>query len=491
MTECFELTHKDAFGRIGKLYTPHGVVETPTLLPVINPNRALITAEEMRRFGASMLITNAYIIYRNPPLKEFALANGVHALLDFTGPVMTDSGSYQLSTYGDVEVNSREIVEFQCAIGSDVGTPLDIPTPPDVPCERARAELELTTQRIQDALQCCGDRMLVAAPVQGSTCLELREHYARTLGQLDAAVYPIGAVVPLMESYRYRDLVKVVMASKLGLPLNVPVHLFGAGHPMMFALAVALGCDLFDSAAYALYARDGRYLTTHGTYKVSKLTHLPCSCPVCSAKTGTTLTERELAQHNLWVSFTELKVIKQAILDGMLWELVERRCRHPALLQALRTVYERSAAFEPIEPRKSSYLYTSPESALRPDVRRYGKDLKRVQLTGRVLCTTDKRKTRHIESQFDTVLYMKPPFGPFPQELAETYPIGQSEVADPDESSIRAALHNLVELLIESNAEVTFAYDKRWEHEDLSKVGAHATLVPINGDNSGWQDGLK
>ncbi len=74
---------------------------------------------------------------------------------------------------------------------------------------------------------------------------------------------------------------------------------------------------------------------------------------------------------------------------------------------------------------------------------------------------------------------MKPPFGPFPRELAETYPIGQSEVADPDYFSVRAALQNLVELLVASNVDATFAYDKRWEHEDLVKVGAHATLVTI------------
>ncbi|MGZ4904473.1 MAG: tRNA guanosine(15) transglycosylase TgtA [Halobacteriota archaeon] len=482
MTERFEVTHKDAFGRIGKFYTPHGVVETPALMPVINPNMGLVTPEEMRQFGASMLITNAYIIYRNPRLKELALLNGVHSLLGFDGPIMTDSGSFQLSTYGNIELSSREIVEFQRDIGSDIGTPLDIPTPPDAPYERARAELELTFERIQEAMQCCGDRMLIAAPVQGSTYLELRERYARILGQLGAAAYPIGAVVPLMESYRYSDLAKVVMASKSGLPLNVPVHLFGAGHPMMFALAVALGCDLFDSAAYALYARDGRYLTAHGTYKVNKLTYLPCSCPVCSTK-NRTLTERELAQHNLWVSFTELNTIKQAILDGMLWELVERRCRHPALLQALRTVQKRSAAFELIEPRKSSYLYTSTESAARPEVGRYLKNLKNLSLMGRVLCTTDKHKTRQMEPQFDTILYMKPPFGPFPRELAETYPIGQSEVVDPDYNSIRAALKNLVELLVSSDVDATFAYDKRWEHEDLMKVSAHAKLVRIHNDD--------
>src|SRR5665811_615727 len=93
MPDRFEITHKDVFGRIGKLDTPHGPIETPALLPVVNPNAALVAPEEMRQFGATALITNAYIIYRNPRLKEAALSRGIHQLLGFDGPIMTDSGS--------------------------------------------------------------------------------------------------------------------------------------------------------------------------------------------------------------------------------------------------------------------------------------------------------------------------------------------------------------------------------------------------------------
>ncbi len=74
-----------------------------------------------------------------------------------------------------------------------------------------------------------------------------------------------------MESYRYRDLVSVVMAvswDSVPFCMRSPVR---AGHPLMFALATAMGCDLFDSAAYALYAKEGRYLTTHGSFKIDEL----------------------------------------------------------------------------------------------------------------------------------------------------------------------------------------------------------------------------
>ena len=86
----------------------------------------------------------------------------------------------------------------------------------------------------------------------------------------DFDVYPIGAVVPLMESYRYTELVDVVMASVKNLPDSKPRHLMGAGHPMVFALAVAMGCDLFDSAAYILYAQDDRFMMPTGTFKLEK-----------------------------------------------------------------------------------------------------------------------------------------------------------------------------------------------------------------------------
>jgi len=87
---------------------------------------------------------------------------------------------------------------------------------------------------------------------------DLRAQAALGVTDLNFTFCPIGAVVPLMESYRYRDLVSVVMAAKQGLTPSACVHLFGAGHPSMFALATAMGCDLFDSAAYALSAKEGR-----------------------------------------------------------------------------------------------------------------------------------------------------------------------------------------------------------------------------------------
>ena len=183
---------------------------------------------------------------------------------------------------------NKEVIEFQELIKTDIGTSLDIPTAPFVTREKAEEDLEITLQRAREAIEYKNSQnmeMKLNSVVQGSTFPDLRRYCADELTKLDADLYPIGAVVPLMESYHYKDLVDVVMNSVAHLPDNKPRHLMGAGHPMIFALAAAMGCDLFDSAAYILYAEDDRLLSTRGTYKLENLQEMPCSCEVCTKYT--------------------------------------------------------------------------------------------------------------------------------------------------------------------------------------------------------------
>ncbi len=474
MPPIFEITHKDIAGRLGRLETRHGIIETPTIMPVVNPNIQTIKPSELRKFGAEIIITNSYIIYRKPDLRERALKERLHSFLGFDGPIMTDSGSYQLSVYGEVEINNTEIVQFQQEIGSDIGVPLDIPTPPYVSRERAESELEITIERAKEALALKKD-MLLAAPVQGSTYPELREQAARRLGEADFDIYPLGAVVPLMESYRFADLVDVIVASKKGLPPSAPVHLFGAGHPMMFSLAVALGCDLFDSASYALYAKEGRYMTVRGTYHADDLQYLPCSCPVCTSNNADELIKSEkreelLARHNLYVTFAEVREVKQAIKEGSLWELVEHRCRaHPQLLNGLKRMLSYSDWLEQFQPAsRSTFFYSGPESALRPEVMRYRKRLKNLALEGRVLIRTHRLDN---EDDFDWVLDFKPPFGPYPLELGETYPFNAEVTAQPDYEALTVAFQNTLELMeLNPDSEFTLVLDGLPEHPLMKEI---------------------
>ena len=450
----FEIKAKDMRGRVGVLKTEHGNVKTPALMPVIHPRKQAI---DVKKYGADMVITNAYLIYKDEDLKQKAIDEGLHELINFDGPVMTDSGSFQLSVYGDVEITNNEVLEFQELIGTDIGTSLDIPTAPFVEREKAESDLEITLERAKEAVEFKKENnieMLLNSVVQGSTFMDLRQECAKELSQLDADLYPIGAVVPLMESYHYKELVDVVMNSIMYLPDNTARHLMGAGHPMVFALAVALGCDLFDSAAYILYAEDDRLLSTRGTFKLENLQEMPCSCEVCSKYTPDDLRampKRErrdlIAQHNLHVSFAELRLIRQAIYEGSLMELVEERCRaHPALLDAVRQLKNYNEDFEKYDPRskKSAFFYTGAESLYRSEVLRHHQKLLEMPKKRDLIVLPPGRKpySKFISGKLgDFYIYgdkkeldldnadfmvLDIPFGLIPLDIDELYPLSQN-----------------------------------------------------------------
>ncbi|MBE6510338.1 MAG: tRNA guanosine(15) transglycosylase TgtA [Methanobrevibacter millerae] len=516
----FEIKAKDMRGRVGVLKTKHGNVKTPALMPVIHPRKQAV---DVKKYGADIVITNAYLIYKDDELKQKAIDEGLHNLINFDGPVMTDSGSFQLSVYGDVEITNKEVIEFQELIGTDIGTSLDIPTAPFVDREKAESDLKITLERAREAVEFKKENdieMLLNSVVQGSTFMDLRQKCASELSKLDADLYPIGAVVPLMESYHYKELVDVVMNSISNLPDNTARHLMGAGHPMIFALAVAMGCDLFDSAAYILYAEDDRLLSTRGTFKLENLQEMPCSCEVCSKYTPDDLRampkekRRDLiAQHNLHVSFAELRLIRQAIYEGSLMELVEERCRaHPALLDAVRQLSNYSDDLEKYDPRskKSAFFYTGPESLGRSEVLRHQQKLlempKKRDLV--ILPPTRKPYSKFIsgklgefyiygsEQEFDAdntdFMVLDVPFGLIPLEIDEVYPLSQSatpKIRDKDSidfisSFLSDFIENYEQVLIHSRVIKDLdigLYNKsiendeiRYKKDDVKKIKAIA-----------------
>src|SRR5256712_610795 len=218
--------------------------------------------------------------------------------------------------------------------------------------DRAAADVAETVRRAHEAVSLRGDMALVGA-VQGGLHPDLRERCARSVSSLDVAVCAIGGVVPLLETYRFRDLARVIIASKKGLDPSKPVHLFGAGHPLVFPLATLLGCDLFDSASYAKYARDGRMLFADGTRRAADVRESGCLCPVCTANPMEKIASEEtlLAEHNLHACFGAIREVRQAIAEGDLWGLAERRARGPpALLDRLRGVRRRNEILEEVGP---------------------------------------------------------------------------------------------------------------------------------------------
>jgi 7-cyano-7-deazaguanine tRNA-ribosyltransferase len=405
----FEIKDRDLAARIGRLQTAHGVLETPTIFPVINPNKLVIEPAQMNKYGAQGIITNAYILWKD--WSQEVIDKGVHAFLNYDGPIMSDSGAFQLMEYGDISVTNKEIIQFQERIGVDIGVILDIPTI-DRDYDVVKAAVETTIERAKEAQGVIKDTSILwCGPVQGNVHADLLKKSCTAMSRMDFAIHPIGSVVPLLREYRFAPHVEIIRNAKESLPANRPIHLFGAGHPMFFAFAVALGVDLFDSAAYALYAADDRYLTQVGTHRLEDMEWFPCACPVCSSMTPAEMRkdemkERLLAEHNLYVTFQELRAVKQAIKDKTLWELLERRARaHPALLECMKHVVTNTdfiAKYDPIT--KPHFFDLSSFSRRRPEAVRA------------------KQRTKEIRGPKIDV----PPFGFIPAAVYECYPFTQT-----------------------------------------------------------------
>ena len=360
-----EIIYRDGLARIGKFETPHGSIETPTILPVINPNIPTLSIGEMVALGSQGFITNSYIIRRTEKLREKAEKNGVHSLIGYNGPIMTDSGTFQSHVYSDIEFSNSEIINFQRKIGSDISTILDIFSEPDFSYEKAKTAVLETHARMQELPKI--DDTILAGPIQGSTYGDLRKLSAELMSSSQAGYLPIGGVVPLLENYRYDILVDVIINSKIHADFSKPVHLFGGGHPMFLGMAVLLGVDVFDSASYVKYARNNRMLFLDGSRELSKISSLPSWSALYGKINVNELKEapqeersRLLALHNLSAIFTELNEIRERIFQQNLWQYVEAKARtHPYLFKAYLKILEYSETLEKYEDlsKKSSFFY--------------------------------------------------------------------------------------------------------------------------------------
>ncbi len=459
----FEIKYKDLLARIGKLKTKSGAVETPLLFPVINPNIQLITPKRLKDdFGFQAVITNAYILKKR--FKDKPIEQGLHKFLNFSGPVMTDSGAYQILVYGDIEISQTEIIKYQEQIGSDIATILDIPTAWKITKPRAQETVKETIKRAKEFFaEKTRDDILWVGPIQGGRHLDLVANSATQMSKLPFQIYALGSPTEVMENYRFDVLVDMILNAKMNLPIEKPFHLFGAGHPQMFSLAVALGCDLFDSAAYALYARENRYMTENGTWRLSQLDYFPCQCSKCMNSTPKDILRRSareieefLAEHNLYVCQAELNRVKQAIRDGRLWEHIEMRTHaHPALFTSLKRLKHYIKFIQKFSPtvKRGGLFYFSSVGLSRPEISIYKQRLLNSYVQPEntsvlLLVPQTNKKPLHKAHNFNIinqvlerlgsilsskvhVCFYAAPFGLIPLELDEVYPLSQHEIVLP------------------------------------------------------------
>ncbi len=435
MNNAFKVKTKDLLGRLGEMRTKSGSFETPTLAPVISVSGGPLSAKEIKDMGFDLVITNAYLWMRKGESRD------IHSILDVSGPIMTDSGAYQLLVYKSVDTTNEEIIRFQERINTDIGVVLDTPTGM-VSEGEARRTVENTIKSEQEALNLISNNEIIwTAPIQGGTYRSLLTEMVEAAAAMDYPLYALGSPTPLMEGHMYSKLFEVLYSVRMMLPPHKPLHLFGAGHPSIFSFAVALGADTFDSAAYALFAKEGRYMTVMGSEKIENLKEFPCSCPVCTTyKPSELLTmdkkerERLLAKHNLYVSLAEIKTIRNAISQGKLWDLVESRARaSPELWEVFKNfgLYSRGFLYhtQVRNPGARGFSVIDSDSAQRPELLWHLESIKRLLDSESEVTIT----TRYFANKAPSGAYIAGfPFVVTKKSLLKVYPVYFAKYNQPN-----------------------------------------------------------
>lgn len=457
----YEILDTDALGRIGRLEYKEKQIITPNLIPVVHPYDNILKPSEIQNIGFNSVFTNAYILYQNREERQKAIEKGLNDYLNFNGLIATDSGAFQQYMYNkeDIKITPLEIEKFQENIGSNFPVILDIPVQPNDNYIQAKEKIELSIKRAKSNIlrrekECCW-----MGPIHGGKFSDLLMKSSREMNKLDFGIYAIGGLVKYFLDYRFPEIIKILLTVKRNIIPSKPLHMFGLGLPQFFSIAVACGCDLMDSAAYILYAKEQRYFTlTTGTKNLEELKEFPCNCPICSKYTPKEIRQFEnkkkiklLALHNLYISISELKTIRQAIRDGNLWELIEERIlAHPNLTDSLKNIIRNLDFIEIYEKiyKKHGRFFNSFQSYYRPIIVRYKQrlnnhyripkgvrfliiipelDLKGINSPSIKSWLDQIKNNKRIPREDIHIAFYSDFFGLIPFELSQTFPMGQYE----------------------------------------------------------------
>ena len=434
------------------MYTNHGKIETPAFVPVIHPVKQTIPSKKIKEIGFDVVITNAYITKNN--YGDEAVKKGIHKIINFDKSIMTDSGGYQVLEYGDLEVLPPDMANFETGILTDFAIPLDKPTGYGLPIKKAEAYVKHTLTVCKQTLDDSEDNgQIWIGPIQGGEHFDLVAKSTKALVDMGFQMLALGSPVEFMESYEYRLLAQMIVSAKKQMPESIPLHLFGAGHPLTIPFAIALGCDTFDSASYMLYAKQLRYMTDDGTRYLSDITVFPCNCEICSKYTPDELRQleitnkiNELAIHNLHAIKLEVDKVKQAIHEGRLWEYVIKKARaHPKLFEMIEVMtenYEFLGLGTPKFKEKAIFLY-SKEDQYRPEVQSFHKIVRKFKSKKKKLIIIKESNTKpgYLSQEYKRlkkklkdfeafqVCQYNPHLGLIPIEISDIFPAAHHETS--------------------------------------------------------------
>ena len=360
----FRVTARDGStpARCGIISTPHGEVRTPLFLPVATlATVKAMTPGDVRRLGFRMVLANAYHLWLRPGVPVIEGAGGLHRFMSWDGPVLTDSGGYQVLSLGrDVKITgegasfrshyngesvflSPELsMDIQGRLGADIAMTLDECLPHPADHGRVSESLELNHDwagRCRDAHRCWDSRQALFGIVQGGMYADLRERSARAISELGFPGYGLGG----FSVGEPREMTLELVGHTLSfLPRDAPRYLMGVGDPQGVAESVALGVDMFDSAFPTRIARNGTAIVTGGRMNLRNARfaddYAPlddaCGCYTCANFTraylrhlvmsGEILGFHLLTVHNLHQLSTVISEVRKAIAAGRLEELLGR-----------------------------------------------------------------------------------------------------------------------------------------------------------------------
>ena len=349
-----------SWARVGVLHTPHGEIATPAFAPVgTQATVKTVSPRELEELGVSLVLANTYHLYLRPGTEIIAKLGGLHSFMGWQGPILTDSGGFQiysmehLRKIDDQGVTFRSHVDgsehrftpekaiaLQEQLGADIIIALDVCTPYPSDYEHNRVALERThrwAERCRKA-QTRSDQMLFGV-VQGGTFADLHEESARYLASLDFPGYAIGGLSvgePKETMHHMLDITTPL------LPEDKPRHLLGVGSPEDLFEGVARGIDIFDCALPTRVARNGTFLTREGRLNIRNAQYKDdpaavaegCSCYTCRHVSRAYLRHLVMAKeilglrlatlHNLHFMLGLMKEIRRAILDGCFGALKEQ-----------------------------------------------------------------------------------------------------------------------------------------------------------------------
>ncbi len=346
----FQERSRDGQARTGVLRLTHGEVSTPNFMPV--GTRGVVKgldAEDLRAVGAEMVLANTYHLMLRPGAQIVSELGGLHGFMGWPGPILTDSGGYQIfsldpvideqgarfrSTYdgSSVTLSPEESMRVQQLLAPDVAMVLDVLIGLPAPTEAVSSALDLTLRWSERALRAHSrtDQALFGI-VQGGVDPVLRRRSARLTADLGFIGFGIGGL-SVGESAEERNLALEAVVPEL--PADRVRYVMGLGDAEGVLQAIARGCDLFDCVWPTRLARHGRILTAGGDFNLRRAEYASdprpldpgCPCHTCQSAsrgylrhllaTNELTVFRLLTLHNLTYTLSLMTGAREAIASG-------------------------------------------------------------------------------------------------------------------------------------------------------------------------------